>query len=259
MTQSRREALRRQQEAQQRAKRLQRVIIVGAVVLAVVVAGVFATIFFSQLNKGTGTPAAGGTSGVPVNATADSSGIVVNPGKFKDGVPKVEVFLDYQCPVCKQFEAKFGGTLDEMATKGEIQLIYRTMTFLDSNLRNDASTRAGVAAACADNVGAYSAYHNAIFAGQPTTEGAGYTTEQLRVTFAATAGITGDKLATFQKCYDNRATGTFVQGTNEAAAKAGVNSTPTIMVNGTKLDNNTLFQETTEAFKQTILTTKANG
>ena len=116
-----------------------------------------------------------------------------------------------------------------------------------------------MAAACADNVGAYSAYHNAIFAGQPTTEGAGSTTEQLRVTVAATAGITGDKLATFQKCYDNRATGTFVQGTNEAAAKAGVNSTPTIMVNGTKLDNNTLFQETTEAFKQTILTTKANG
>ena len=52
MSQSRREALRRQQEAQARSKRLQRIIIVGAIVLAVVVVGVFGAIFVSQLNKG---------------------------------------------------------------------------------------------------------------------------------------------------------------------------------------------------------------
>lgn len=261
MSQSRREALRRQQEAQARAKRLQRIIIVGAIVLAVVVVGVFGAIFVSQLNKG-GTTAGGGsgaTSAVPVNATADHSGIIVNPGKFKDGVPKVEVFLDYQCPVCKQFESMFGSTLDDMASKGEIQLIYRTMTFLDNNLKNDSSLKAGIAAACADNAGSYSAYHNAIFAGQPTTEGQGYTTQQLRVDFPATAGITGEKLTGFQSCYDTRATSAFVQGTNEMAAADSVNSTPTIMVNGTKLDNNTVFQSSTDAFRQTVLTTKGNG
>lgn len=259
MTQSRREALRRQQESQQRAKRLQRIIIVGAVVLAVVVAGVFTTIFISQLNRPSAVPGAGGSAGVPVNATEDRSGIILNKGKFAQGVPKVEVFLDYQCPVCKQFETMFGPTLDDMASKGEIQLIYRTMTFLDSNLRNDSSSRAGIAAACADNAGAFAAYHGALFAGQPTNEGTGYTTQQLRVDFPATAGITGDKLAPFQQCYDNRATADFVQGTNEAASKAGVNSTPTIMVNGTKLDNNTMFQQSAEAFRQTVLTTKGNG
>ena len=31
------------------------------------------------------------------------------------------------------------------------------------------------------------------------------------------------------------------------------------MVNGTKLDNNTVFQQSTEQFKQTLLTTKGNG
>ena len=69
-----------------------------AIVLGLVVIGVVGTIVVSQLNKG-GT-AAGTNSSVPVNATSDASGIVVNPGTFKDGVPKVEVFLDYQCPVC---------------------------------------------------------------------------------------------------------------------------------------------------------------
>ena len=257
MTQSRREALRRQQEAQARAKRLQRIILVAAIVLGLVVIGVVGTIVVSQLNKG-GT-AAGTNSSVPVNATSDASGIVVNPGTFKDGVPKVEVFLDYQCPVCKQFETQFGTTLDDMATKGEIQLIYRTMTFLDNKLRNDSSLKAGIAAACADNAGAYSAYHNAIFAGQPEQEGQGYSTQQLRVDFASVAGITGDALSGFQSCYDTRATSSFVQGTNEGASKAGVNSTPTIMINGEKQNNNTLFQMTADAFRQQILSAKGNG
>ncbi len=255
MSESRREALRRKQQAQAKAKRTQRIVIVGAIVLAVVVLGVFGTIFVSQLNK----PSATASAAIPPNATADRSGIIVNPGKATQGAPTVEIFLDYQCPICKQFEAAFGSTLDDMASKGEIQLIYRTMTFLDTNLHNDSSTKAGIAAACADSSGKYSAYHNAIFAGQPTSEGAGYTAQQLRVDFPATAGITGEALTAFQACYDSKATASFVDGTNELASKAGVTATPTIRVNGTTLNNNTVFQSTPDAFRQTILSTKANG
>lgn len=258
MTQSRREALRRQQEAQARAKRNQRIVVVGAIVLAVAVVAVFATIFLSQLNRG-GTPASG-SQATPVNATSDSTGIVVNPGKFADGVPKVEIFLDYQCPVCKQFEDAFGSTLTDMADKGEIELVYRTLTFMDANLRNDSSSKAGIAAACSDSAGKYSAYHNAVYAGQPATEGPGYTTQQLRVEFAGTAGITGDALSSFQACYDSRTTASFVTGTNELGAKAGVTSTPTLRVNGTTIDNATVSKSgTPEAFRQLILSTKGNG
>lgn len=253
MSQSRREALRRQQEAQARAKRTQRIVLIGAIVLAVVVAGVFGTIFFSQLNRG----GEGTTASVPVNATSDRSGIAVNPGTFSQGAPKVELFFDYQCPACKQLEQAHGATLDSMATKGEIELIYRTMTFMDNNLRNDSSTKAGIAAACADNAGAYTGYHNAVFAGQPVGESqAGYSTEQLRVEFAATAGITGEKLTAFQNCYDTRATRAFVDGTNEAAAKAQVNTTPTLKVNGVVQDNNALLQANADGFRQLILAAK---
>ncbi|MFT4217569.1 MAG: thioredoxin domain-containing protein [Micropruina sp.] len=253
MSESRREALRRKQQAQAKAKRTQRIVIVGAIVLAIVVVGVFATIFFSQLNKGNTANAAA----IPPNATSDRSGIVVNPGKAAQGAPKVELFFDYQCPICKQFEDAFGSTLDDMADQGQIELVYRTLTFMDGNLRNDSSSRAGIAAACADNAGKYSAYHNAVFAGQPATEGTGYTTQQLRADFAATAGITGDALTTFQSCYDSKATAAFVTGTNELAAKAGVTSTPTLRVNGTTIDNATIGKATTpDAFRQLILSTE---
>lgn len=256
MSESRREALRRKQEAQARAKRTQRIVIVGAIVLAVVVLGVFGTIFVSQLGKGSSN----GSAAIPPNATADRSGIIVNPGKAAQGAPTVELFFDYQCPICKQFEGAFGPTLSSMADKGEINLVYRTLTFMDGNLRNDSSDKAGIAAACADNVSAYSAYHNAVFAGQPATEGPGYTAEQLRVSFAGTAGITGSSLTAFQACYDSRATASFVDGTNEAAAKAGVTSTPTLRVNGTTIGNDTISKAgTPEAFRQLILSTKGNG
>ena len=258
MSESRREALRRKQQAQARAKRTQRIVIVGAIVLAVVVLGVFGTIFVSQLNKGGGSPT--GSAAIPPNATADRSGIIVNPGKAAQGAPTVELFFDYQCPICKQFEGAFGPTLNDMADKGEINLVYRTLTFMDGNLRNDSSTKAGIAAACADNAAAYSAYHNAVFVGQPASEGQGYTTQQLRVDFPATAGISGDALSAFQACYDSRATASFVDGTNEAAAKAGVTSTPTLRVNGTTIDNATISKAgTPEAFRQLVLSTKGNG
>ncbi|MBK8460281.1 MAG: thioredoxin domain-containing protein [Micropruina sp.] len=233
MTSSRREALRRQQAAQAKQKRLTRIVIAGAAIAALVLVAVFGTILVQGMNRPT-------TASVPVNATSAKDGIIVNPGKPVAGAPVVQLFVDYQCPVCKSFEGIFGPTLKDMASKGEIQLEYHTMTFLDTNLRNDSSIRAGIAAACSDNVGKYSDYHDTVFSNQPATEGTGYTTDQLRREFAATAGITGADLTTFQQCYDSKAMAGFVNGTNDLASKSGVNSTPTLKVNGKVLENKTL-------------------
>ena len=45
-------------------------------------------------------------------------------------------------------------------------------------------------------------------------------------------GLSGDKLAGFQKCYDTQATLKFITGTNDAAGRAGITSTPTYMYSG---------------------------
>lgn len=248
MSQSRREVLRRQQEAQAKSKRLNRIVAAAAIVIGLVLVAVFAVVLAQSWGKGTSTAA-----GAPPNATASANGIVVNPGKGSDTTPTVELFLDYQCPVCKQFETLHGATLKSLADSGQIKLVYRTMTFLDNNLRNDASLRAAVGAACSDNVGSYSAYHDAVFARQPATEGDGYATELLRTTIPTGIGLTGEKLTTFQQCYDTRATKAFVEGTNEAAARDGVSATPTMRVNGKTLDNKTLFTATAEGLTKLLL------
>ncbi len=245
--QSRREVLRRQQEAQARSKRLNRIVMVGSIIVATVVVVIFGVVLFNSW-QGSGT-----ATTRPPNATAGDEGIVVNPGKAAAGAPVVQVFLDYQCPFCRDLEKLHGKSLTDMAAKGEITLEYRTMNFLDAKLLNDASTRAAVAAACADTVGAYSAYHDQVFANQPETEGVGYTAEQLRVTFPAAVGINGDNLTKFQQCYDTRAMAGFVRTTNELANKAGVTSTPTLRVNGRAIDMNVAFSANDEAFRTLIL------
>lgn len=229
---SRREALRAQQRAKAEAERKKRILTVVALVVGlIVVIGGGGFLIYLNRESITASPGAGGTE-VPPNANQDRSGIIVNPGKAKAGAPVFVVYQDYQCPWCKTFDVALSPTLRARADAGQIQLEYHTMTFLDANLRNDASTRAARAAACADVVGAYADYHDVIYANQPQNEGVGYSDQQLRVAFPAQAGITGDNLTKFQRCYDTKAMAGFVTGTNEKAQRAGVTGTPTFFLNG---------------------------
>jgi len=237
MSQSNREQLRRNQAAQAQQKRLTRIIGVGAAVLVVVLIGVFVAVLVQNQAH---TVTASASAATPPNATASKDGIVVNPGKATAGAPVVELFFDYQCPVCKQFEGAYGASLKSLAASGAIELHYRNMTFLDINLNNDASLRAGIGAACSDFAGKYSAYHDELYANQPAKEGDGYTDELLSTTIPATVGITGADLTSFQACYKDQTTKAFVQGTNDSASKAGVNATPSVHVNGKDLPLQTI-------------------
>jgi protein-disulfide isomerase len=235
MTQSNRERLRQAQVAAAKQKRMNRIIGVGAAVLALILIGVFVGVLFQNQGK-----ASTASTVAPPNATSDGKAIVVNPGKAKAGAPVVELFFDYQCPVCKQFETAYGSAFASLAESGEIELRYRTMIFLDRNLNNDASLRAGVAATCADVAGKYSAFHEEVYTNQPETEGAGYTDALLRDTIPATVGISGDALTSFQACYDKQSTKAFVTNSDEVGTQdlQAVNkrvATPTVHVNGKDL------------------------
>lgn len=242
---SSRARLRAQQEAAAKQQRFNRIVGVGAGVVAALLVVVFVVVFIQNQPKVTpgATAVPGGAQIVPPSATDDKVGILVDKGKAKPGVPKVAIYLDYQCPSCRALEAYFGAEFEKLAASGEISLQYNTMTFLDVKLGNNSSTRAAIAAACADTVGKYAPYHDQTYLNQPLQEGAGYTEQQIRVDIPAAAGITGDNLVKFQQCYDSRATADYVKGTDEAATKAGITGTPTITVNGKTVDNKLLPQE----------------
>jgi protein-disulfide isomerase len=147
--------------------------------------------------------------------------------------PVVDVYEDFQCPICKMLEANVGPTFQELADSGQARVVYHIMSFLDYNLNNDSSTRAANAAGCAQDQGVFPAYHQQVFANQPETEGQGYTDAQL-ITFAQNAGV--PDMARFQSCLTNQTFSDWVAQTERLAEDKQVNGTPTIFVAGTKVD-----------------------
>ena len=229
---NRREQLRRQQEAAAKQRRTTRIVGVIAGVLALVLIGVFAAVLVtSQQNKPDATPAMAQI--VPPNANADKNGLVV--GKGAEGTPTVTLYLDYQCPLCRQFEHTYGEMLQSEAAAGTWTLVNKTMTFMDSNLKNTASTRSAIAASCSATVGHYAEYGLEIYNNQETQEvrgSVGYSDELLRVTIPTKLGFTPEQLTQFQACYDGRATQDFVAAVDKGAYTDGATGTPTVMVNG---------------------------
>ena len=202
-------------------------VIIGAVIAVVVVLAVVVAIVIgskSGSSSSAQTPPAGVVGGT-------GGGILVNPATAKPKAPTLDVYADFQCPICGRFEKEFGASIVAMAKAGQVRYVAHMMSFLDLNLNNDSSKRATNAAACAADAGKYIEYFSAVFAGQPATEGAGYSDAQL-TEFAKTAGITGPALTTWQKCTSSGQHNQYVADVETASGKAGVTGTPTVKLNG---------------------------
>ena len=209
--------------------------VIGAVVAVLVIVGVVVAILLGSGGKATPGSTSTASSALPAGATGPGGGIVVNPGKARAGAPTLDLYEDFQCPICGQLEKLFGAQIRSMAAAGDMKLVTHTMSFLDDNLKNDSSLRAASAAACAADAGRFGPYHDAVFAGQPAKEGQGYTDAQLQ-TFATQAGITGSALATWQQCVKSGQHTAYAQSVQTQSEKDGVFGTPTLKLNGTVLD-----------------------
>ena len=204
-------------------------VVIGVAVLAVVLGTVLAVVLTQRQPQAapTPTPTPSATEvAYPPNATDDRDGIVLNDNA---GKPEVGLYFDYQCAHCVAFEKSFAGALSLLGQTGEIRFVHHPRVFLDRGDPQGLSHRAAHAAACADVVGAYQGYHEAIFAAAPQGP---YTEQLFTETIPERLGITGADLTAFRACYANQNLAQFVQGVDDAAAAAGIDSTPTLTVNG---------------------------
>lgn len=203
---------------------------VAAVVLLAIVGTVGVVIVKDRQRKAEIAAREAASQVSPPNLNADGSGIRVNPEVTGD-VPTLSIYLDFQCPACKSANDYFGDTVNKLAESGKVKVEYRVLTFLDTNLRNDSSERSARASFCADIAGAFPAFHDAVYENQPA-EGDGFTEEQLRVTYPTAAGITGEKLTAYQKCYDDKSTSKAVREAEAKARETWLGSTPQYSING---------------------------
>lgn len=209
---SRRAALQAQREAALAAQRRGRIIgaVVGATLAVLLVAG--GAWWWNQSHQPAPTPI-GKQLAVP-HASADGAGITL--AKTPAGKPTLVVYEDYQCPWCKVAHDALGPLANSLAAKGEIGVEVRSITLLDHG-SNDSSYRANVGAACADVVGAYAAYRDAVFAKQPAKEGDGYSDELLKSRLDT---LSLKDPSVFTSCYDQRQTHDAVTTVLDAARAA---------------------------------------
>ncbi|MGW6334689.1 DsbA family protein [Nocardia rhamnosiphila] len=173
---------------------------------------------------GTATAAAGDS--VPANVLADGAVRVGGP----DAKVTVRVVMDLQCPACKAFEEANGKVLEDAVRDGTAAVEYSVITFLDRASTTEYSSRAGNAAFCVANSGVddYQAWLADMFTEQPVEGGAGLPDSAL-IEIAESAGYTDPAVAL---CVTDRKYDTYLRTKTDEVLNSGVNSTPTVTVNG---------------------------
>jgi protein-disulfide isomerase len=205
-------------------------------VIAVVVGVVLLMLVPTLLSKRTNTSAA-----VPASVSADRGyGIVFN-GDAKN-VPIVDIYEDFQCPICMQFEKLQGDYIESLITEKKATVVYHTLSFLGPD-----SVRAANAAACSADQGEFLNYHRSLYANQPAENSGAWTNAALAAVGQA-AGIKGKK---FVDCVAGGQYADWVNNVAAAGAKANVNSTPTVFINGKEIDRNTEYFSA-EKFKAAV-------
>lgn len=162
----------------------------------------------------------------PTGANDAGTGVVAGSGPVT-----VDVYEDFLCPACKQFEQLSGPTLDRLIDEGKARVVYHPVAYLNRYSTTDYSTRSSAASGCAAEGGRYRQYAKALFERQPPEGGAGLSDDEL-AEIAAGVGIDRDGFASCQR------EGTFEPWTEhvtEEASRAGVTGTPTILVDGEPL------------------------
>lgn len=166
----------------------------------------------------------------------DAAGAIA-VGAGASGDPKVTVTLveDFQCPVCGQFEKAAKALLAQYRDDPRVRVEYRPIAFLDRASTDRYSSRAANAAACVASSGrdTWLKFHAALYDEQPAEGGAGLSDERL-LALADQAGADRDALRT---CVEEEKYADWVQATTKAVFDQGVTGTPTVFVQGEKLES----------------------
>jgi protein-disulfide isomerase len=150
---------------------------------------------------------------------------------FGSGEQEVDVFVDFMCPICGQFEQTYGEQLQTAAANDEITLNLHPVSILDRYSQNtEFSTRAAGAAYCVAETApdSFLDFFNYMFANQPAENTAGYTDEELAA-FAEQAGAGA--------AADCIADGTYMDFVGDQTSAHEIQGTPTVEIDGERIEN----------------------
>ncbi|MFC4070642.1 DsbA family protein [Actinoplanes subglobosus] len=231
----------RQIVADQRAAERRRTVTLWtsiAVVLVLFVAGMIGWTTLSGQEKDTGTLV------TPSVAVDEGTAFAVGTGPVV-----VDVYEDFLCPACGNFETTSAPALRQLAEAGKITLRFHPVAILDELSKGtEYSTRAAAASAAAAQEGKFTEVHDVLYANRPEENTTGLSNEKI-IELAASVGVTSD---TFTTAVNEGTYKTWATKATETFSKRGYTSTPTVLVAGQQIDS-----PSTEVLTEAI--TKAAG
>jgi protein-disulfide isomerase len=183
-----------------------------------------------------------GFTATPTAALQPGAEPVPNLRNDEDNVIRIQMYVDYFCPICGQFEKANGDQLTTWLESGAANVEIFPMAILDrASLGTKYATRAANAAACVadSSPDSYYDFHNSLFVNQPEENTVGLTDGEL---IALTKEVGVDKPDVVADCISNQKFKSWVADARSRAQNGPivdsnvdkVAGTPTVIVNGLK-------------------------
>jgi protein-disulfide isomerase len=212
-----------QQKARDRRRKVTMWTTIGVVLVLLIAGGIGYGIMSSQDKRSAAnltTPSVAVDSGT---AFAVGTGPVV-----------IDLYEDFMCPICNEFEKTDGATIKQMITDNKVTVRYHPVAILNpSSNGTNYSTRAAGAAAAAAQEGKFIQYHDVLYQNQPTEGSSGLTNAKL-IDLGKTVGLTS---ATFADAVNNKTYDAWADSVTNTFTKRGYSGTPTVVIAGKQYQN----------------------
>lgn len=200
-------------------------------VIFVVLTGVFFSYYSNSQKSNVDTPA--------LASNVAGKAITLNP-EIQTTV--VDIWEDFQCPVCKRFEDANKEVIDRLVAEKKIQVNYHVLSFLGPE-----SVLLANAASCSADENKFTDFHSMVFANQLPENSGGWTKETILLA-SKSVGIDSENFAT---CVNTNKYEPYVKFVASDGVKNNVNATPTVFVDGKEIDRNTAYFDS-KAFEKTL-------
>jgi len=195
---------------------------------AIIVGGSIIYMVNSGKAPQSGTPGTGTTTTVATPTVSETADVVL--GDANAPVSLIE-YGDYQCPFCHDFFKETESVIrDQYIKTGKVKMVFRNFSFLGPE-----SDTAAAAAECAKDQQHFWDYHDALYNAE-TKDGKENNGNITRAFLIKLAGDAKLDVPAFTSCVDSGKYATKIQQDMQDAQQYGVNSTPTVFINGQKFE-----------------------
>lgn len=178
----------------------------------------------------------------------------------KKAAATVDVYEDFQCPICAEYERTVGPTMRKLVQENKAQVRYHMISLASLNTVDNGlySSRGANAGYCASDVSVdyFVKYHSYFYRSnvQPAEGAGGLSDKEIQ----ANAEKVGQKLTStqqtdFDSCVETQRHKALVEAITDRASQDGITGTPTVKVNGKSIDN------TAAALEKAVAVAGKNG